>query len=86
MRRMRAMRRIVENMGLDWSRQHSKLLEQKAKFSCMDIHTHDAGGRLQEMLSMPVEKLPLWLASSLISILICMSRARRPGDRYGASS
>jgi P22_AR N-terminal domain len=49
--------------GLDWAGQHAKLLEQKSKFLCMDIHTRDSLGREQEMLAMPVEKLPLWLAS-----------------------
>jgi len=57
-----AMRRVVENMGLDWKSQHAKLKQQSAKFACGDITTHDASGRLQPMLCMPVEKLQLWLA------------------------
>lgn len=61
-RRFVAMRRIVENMGLSWGSQHSKLLEQREKFMCTDIGTHDTTGRTQSMLAMPVEKLPLWLA------------------------
>ena len=58
-----AMRRIVENMGLNWAGQHAKLLEQKSKFNCIDIHTVADDGKPREMLAMPVEKLPLWLAS-----------------------
>jgi P22_AR N-terminal domain len=58
-----AMRRIVENMGLNWSGQHTKLLDQKKKLSCMDIHTTASNGKSYQMLAMPVEKLPLWLAS-----------------------
>lgn len=58
-----AMRRVVENLGLNWAGQHAKLVEQTGKFACMDIHTHDATGRRQPMLSMPVAKLPLWLAT-----------------------
>ncbi len=58
-----AMRRIVENMGLAWAGQHPKLLEQRAKFMCHDIMTHDSSGRRQSMLCMPLDKLPLWLAT-----------------------
>jgi len=57
-----AMRRIVENIGLDWKSQSVKLMEQKEKFHCGDITTVDAKGRNYPMLCMPVEKLPLWLA------------------------
>lgn len=58
-----AMRRVVENLGLNWAGQHAKLSDQGEKFACMDIHTHDTLGRPTEMLAMPVAKLPLWLAS-----------------------
>ncbi|MBB4196413.1 hypothetical protein GGD83_000184 [Rhodoblastus sphagnicola] len=58
-----AMRRIVENMGLDWSSQRVKLAEPASKFNCGDIATVGADGKAREMLAMPVEKLPLWLAS-----------------------
>lgn len=58
-----AMRRICENMGLAWEGQRPKLLEQKEKFDCHDIMAIGADGRQREMLCMPVEKLPLWLAS-----------------------
>ena len=62
-RRYVAMRRIVENMGLNWAGQLTKLQEQQEKFACMDIHTRDSLGREQSMLCMPVEKLQLWLNS-----------------------
>src|SRR5580700_8871808 len=39
----RAMRHIAQNLGLDWSRQYRKLLEQKDKFSCCPMATHDSG-------------------------------------------
>lgn len=58
-----AMRRVVENIGLNWAGQHAKLIDNATKFSCMDIHTPDARGHIQPMLSMPVAKLPLWLAT-----------------------
>lgn len=58
-----AMRRIVENMGIAWPRQSQKLEDQKAKFACSHMVTHDSSGRKQVMLTMPVAKLPLWLAS-----------------------
>lgn len=57
-----AMRRVVENLGLNWAGQHAKLIE-RTNLMCMDIHTHDSSGRMQQMLSMPVAKLPLWLAT-----------------------
>lgn len=58
-----AMRRIVENMGIGWGSQRQKLVAQSKKFACDDIVTHDTLGRPQEMLTMPVAKLPLWLAT-----------------------
>jgi len=58
-----AMRRIVENMGLSWPRQNDKLQEQQSKFTCSHMATRDSLGREQAMLCMPVDKLPLWLAT-----------------------
>lgn len=57
-----AMRRIVENLGIDWGRQ-SKKLEADARFNCGHMSTVGADGRHREMLSIPVRKLPLWLAT-----------------------
>lgn len=58
-----AMRRVVENLGLNWGSQHTKLQAVAAKFNCRDIATVDAAGRSYPMMGMPVAKLPLWLAS-----------------------
>lgn len=58
-----AMRRIVENTGIDWKCQSDKLLNQEEKFSCGLMPTTGADGKTYSMLSMPVEKLSLWLAS-----------------------
>jgi hypothetical protein len=49
-----AMRRIVENLGLDWSRQRKRLDEQQEKFMCGLMSTHDTSGHLQHMTAMPV--------------------------------
>jgi len=57
------MRRLVDNLGLNWAGQHAKLVTQFDKFACMDIHTHDTLGRPAVMLAMPVAKLALWLAT-----------------------
>lgn len=57
------MRRVVENLGLDWSSQRAKLAATGAKFSCGDIPTTGADGKTYSMLAMPVSKLPLWLAT-----------------------
>lgn len=58
-----AMRRIVENLGMDWSRQSKRLLEQESKFTCGHMSTTGADGKRYAMLSIPLSKLPLWLAS-----------------------
>lgn len=58
-----AMRRVVENIGLAWQPQHRKLTDEGERFSCHHMVTHDTAGRQQEMLAMPVSKLPLWLAT-----------------------
>jgi hypothetical protein len=58
-----AMRRIVENLDMDWATQLRKLEGQPAKFNCGHMPTVGADGRVREMLAMPVNKLPLWLAT-----------------------
>jgi len=58
-----AMRRVVENLGLNWAGQSTKLTALGAKFNCMDIHTVAADGKERSVLAMPVAKLPLWLAT-----------------------
>lgn len=58
-----AMRSVCEGMGLDWSTQHKKIADQVEKFSCGHITTTGRDGKQYQMLSMPVRKLPLWLAS-----------------------
>lgn len=57
-----AMRRVVENIGLDWSSQRKKLSDDP-RFNCGYITTVGADGKTREMLAMPVAKLPLWLAT-----------------------
>jgi P22_AR N-terminal domain len=57
------MRRIVENMGMAWNRQASKLLEQQDKFNCGHMLTVGLDGKTRKMVVMPVEKLPLWLTT-----------------------
>lgn len=58
-----AMRRIVENLDMSWGRQQAKLQAATQKFSCTLMGTTGADGKTYQMLSMPVAKLPLWLAS-----------------------
>lgn len=58
-----AMRRIVENMGIDWAGQQRKLTNQSEKFSCRRMSTTGADGKSYDMLTVPVGKLALWLAS-----------------------
>jgi len=56
-----AMRRLVENLGLDWKTQHRKL--EDPIYSCGHMTTHDSSGREQEMLVMPVKSIPAYLFS-----------------------
>ena len=57
-----AMRKIVENIGIDWTGQSVKLRKQKEKFGCRDISIPSNGG-LQKMLCIPLKKLNGWLFS-----------------------
>lgn len=57
-----AMRRICENLGMNWAGQLEKLRNQSEKFSCMDIHTTGPDGKTYEMAAVPTRKLALWLA------------------------
>ncbi|EJX4732923.1 hypothetical protein OD607_004606, partial [Salmonella enterica subsp. enterica serovar Schwarzengrund] len=51
-----AMRKIVENIGIDWTGQSVKLRKQKEKFGCRDISIPSKGG-VQKMLCIPLKKL-----------------------------
>lgn len=52
------MRRIVENLGLNWGSQRDKLTASGEKFRCTDIGTTGTDGKTYQMLAMPVRKLP----------------------------
>ena len=58
-----AMRRIVENLEMSWGSQYTKLMACAEKFNCFEIETVGADGKVRDMLTMPVAKLPLWLAT-----------------------
>ncbi|AVX04246.1 antirepressor protein ant [Maritalea myrionectae] len=58
-----AMRPIVENLGLSWGGQRDKIRAQSNKFNCTDIRTTGRNGNYIKMLSIPIKKLNLWLAS-----------------------
>lgn len=57
------MRPIVENMGLNWASQSTKLTTNKERWSVAIIATVAQDGVEREMLSIPVRKLPAYLAS-----------------------
>ncbi|WP_410316248.1 phage antirepressor N-terminal domain-containing protein [Klebsiella pneumoniae] len=57
-----AMRKIVENIGIDWTGQSVKLRKQREKFGCRDISIPSKGG-IQKMLCIPLKKLNGWLFS-----------------------
>lgn len=56
------MKPIVQNMGLDWSGQAAKLNANKERWGVSIIEIPSNGGE-QEMLCMPVRKLPSYLNS-----------------------
>ena len=56
------MKPIVENMGMDWAGQFSKLRSNQARWGIENISIPTESG-VQEMVSMPVRKLPAFLAS-----------------------
>ena len=58
-----AMRSVCEGMSMSWGRQRKKIIEQGDKYSCGLMATTGRDGKRYQMLSMPVRKLPLWLAS-----------------------
>ena len=58
-----AMRPIVEGMSLSWQVQQRKLQSQKRKFNCHHMVTVAEDGKNRSMLSIPLGKLSLWLAS-----------------------
>ena len=70
-----AMRRIVENLGMSWGTQRGKLERADRKFNCVAMNTVGEDGKIRAMVSMPVQKLPLWLAS------INPARIKNPGKR-----
>ena len=56
------MKPIVENMGMDWRAQAAKLRANKQRWGVVMIATPSEGGE-QEMVCLPVRKLPAWLNS-----------------------
>ncbi|WKT00950.1 phage antirepressor N-terminal domain-containing protein [Gallibacterium salpingitidis] len=56
-----AMREIVEGIGLEWSRQHKKLVNQSQKFNCVHMTTVAQDGKNREMVCLPINYLNGWL-------------------------
>lgn len=54
-------RRLVENLGLDWSTQREKL--QDPLFNCGHMPSVGADGKQREMMVIPVDRLPAFLFS-----------------------
>jgi len=58
------MKSIVEGMGLAWQPQAKKLQANAKRFGTITIKVTDAlDGKLREMISMPLRKLPAFMAS-----------------------
>lgn len=80
-----AMRRIVQNMGLSWPRQSTKLMAQRDKFSCCLMATTGSDGKAYDMIAMSLEKFPLWLAC-INPAKIGNAVVRAKVERYQAES
>ncbi|EET5617552.1 phage antirepressor Ant [Escherichia coli] len=58
-----AMKPIVENLGMSWSTQQTKLMKQISKFNCVHMNMVSADGKLRKLLCLPLKKLNGWLFS-----------------------
>lgn len=58
-----AMKPIVENLGMSWSTQQTKLMKQISKFNCAHMNMVAADGKLRKLLCLPLKKLNGWLFS-----------------------
>ena len=58
-----AMKSIVENLGMSWSTQQTKLMKQISKFNCVHMNMVAADGKLRKLLCLPLKKLNGWLFS-----------------------
>lgn len=58
-----AMKPIVENLGMSWSTQQTKLMKQISKFNCVHVNMVAADGKLRKLLCLPLKKLNGWLFS-----------------------
>ena len=58
-----AMKPIVENLGMSWSTQQTKLMKQISKFNCVLMNMVAADGKLRKLLCLPLKKLNGWLFS-----------------------
>ena len=58
-----AMKPIVDNLGMSWSTQQTKLMKQISKFNCVHMNMVAADGKLRKLLCLPLKKLNGWLFS-----------------------
>ena len=58
-----AMKPVVENLGMSWSTQQTKLMKQLGKFNCVHMNMVAADGKLRKLLCLPLKKLNGWLFS-----------------------
>ncbi|EDH4008397.1 antirepressor protein Ant [Salmonella enterica subsp. enterica] len=58
-----AMKPIVENLGMSWSTQQTKLMKQLQKCNCVHMNMVAADGKLRKLLCLPLKKLNGWLFS-----------------------
>ncbi|HGH4904010.1 TPA: phage antirepressor N-terminal domain-containing protein, partial [Salmonella enterica subsp. enterica serovar Minnesota] len=58
-----AMKPIVENLGMSWSTQQTKLMKQLQKFNHVHMNMVAADGKLRKLLCIPLKKLNGWLFS-----------------------
>lgn len=77
-------RPIVENIGLDWPGQYTKLISNKKRWTVEMISTVAGDGHERELLCIPVRKLPAWLAT--INVRKVRADLRAKLETYQAES
>lgn len=74
------MKPIITGMGLTWHGQHAKIKANTSRWGVLELRIPSSGG-LQDMLCMPLRKLPAWL-SGIESGKVKDPEARQSVIRY----
>lgn len=56
-----ALRPVTEALGMSWSTQHRKLIEDGSRFNCAHMSTVGGDGKQRDMFCLPLHRFPAWL-------------------------